>query len=315
MIFRKGDEEVEYNLKELQENVEHYRALTRRKEKLQEQWQSLYFREQELAKMRAKEDADVEKWEGGSLAAFFYGVMGKREDRIEKEKQEAYEAAVKHDAVKTELTAVEADQKKIETELKRLEGCEWQYKKAIDEKAAALAAAGKDNGLLELEKEQAKIKEQYREVREALEAGDVALKQIREVQSILGEAKNWGTWDMIGGGMFSTMMKHEKLRTAQTGIEQMQVGLRRFQTELADVDLAADLSVEIGGFSRVADYIFDCLFVDWEIQNQITEAQAKVANVERQLVSACSRLKQMDKTLDEKGLRLKEEWQKKIAEA
>lgn len=304
-----------YNLRELQEKVELYRALERRRNSLSGQKDTLSAEEIRLAAAREKEDADVEKWENGSLVAFFYGVVGKREERIEKEKQEAYEAAVKHDAVKAELAAVESDLMKVKAELLRLEGCEWEYKKAIDEKAAALAAAGKDNGILELEKEQAKIKEQYREIREALDAGDTALTQLKEVQKFLNEAEGWGTWDMLGGGLFTTMMKHEKLREAQTGIEQMQVGLRRFQTELADVDMAVDLSIEISGFSRVADYIFDCIFVDWEVQNKITDAHAKVINVEAQLKAACNRLKQMDKQLDEKWMQLKEEWQKKVAES
>ena len=98
----------DYNLRELQEKVELYKALERRKASLAGQKQELFSEECRLAVLRDKEDADVEKWEGGSLAAFFYGVVGKREERLEKEKQEAYEAAVKHDAVKAELAAVEA---------------------------------------------------------------------------------------------------------------------------------------------------------------------------------------------------------------
>lgn len=303
-----------YNLKELQEKVELYRALERRKNSLAKQKDTLFAEECRLAAVRTKEDADVEKWEGGSLAAFFYGVVGKREGRIEKEKQEAYEAAVKHDAVKAELAAVEADLQKVNGELQRLKGCEWEYKKAIDEKAAALAAAGKDNGILQLEQEQGKVKEQWREVKEALTAGNEALRKVREAKSLLSEAKGWGAWDMMGGGMLSTMMKHDRLKEAQWKIEQMQVSLRRFRTELADVDIAADLSIEIDDFTRIADYIFDCIFVDWEVQNKIVDALTKVANVEGQLTAACDRLRQMDKNLDEKWLRLQEEWQKKVVE-
>ena len=305
----------EYHLRELQEKVELYQALERRKVSLANQKQELFSEECRLAVLREKEEADVEKWEGGSLAAFFYGVVGKREGRIEKEKQEAYEAAVKHDAVKAELAAVEADLQKVNGELQRLKGCEWEYKKAIDEKAAALAAAGKDNGILQLEQEQGKVKEQWREVKEALTAGNEALRKVREAKSLLSEAKGWGAWDMMGGGTFSTMMKHDRLKEAQWKIEQMQVSLRRFRTELADVDIAADLSIEIDDFTRIADYIFDCIFVDWEVQNKIVDALTKVANTEGQLTAACDRLRQMDKDLDEKWLHLQENWQKKVVES
>ena len=304
-----------YNLKELQEKVELYRALERRKNSLAKQKDTLFAEECRLSAVRTKEDADVEKWEGGSLAAFFYGVVGKIEGRIEKEKQEAYEAAVKHDAVKAELAAVEADLQKVNGELQRLKGCEWEYKKAIDEKAAALAAAGKDNGILQLEQEQGKVKEQWREVKEALTAGNEALRKVREAKSLLSEAKGWGAWDMMGGGTFSTMMKHDRLKEAQWKIEQMQVSLRRFRTELMDVDMQVDIHIEIDELTRMADYIFDCIFVDWEVQNKIVDALTKVANAEGQLTSACNRLRQMDQTLDEKWICLQEEWRKKITES
>lgn len=311
----KGGENMErYDWKELQERIERFRSLERRKSGLIEEKNRLLAAERHLAAELAKEEADVEKWEGGSLAAFFYSMMGKREERLEKEKQEAYEAAVKRDTVLAELAAVEKDLQKADGELLRLKGCEEEYRKAVEEKAAILAAEGKDNGILELEQKKAQLKEEGREIKEAMTAGECAMNRLQTVQQILREAKSWGTFDMLGGGMLSTMMKHEKLQSAQEKIQEMQIELRRFQTELADVALTADLHVKIDGFSKVADYIFDCMLVDWQIQDEISRAQERVALVENQVTEAFARLRQMEAALEEKQIRLQEEWQKKVME-
>ena len=303
----------DYNLKELQEQVERYRVLERRKAGLAQQKTELFAEECRLAALRAKEDADVEKWEGGSLAAFFYGVFGKREDRLEKEKAEAYEAAVKHDAVKAELAAVEKELQEVNREMQPLKGCEWNFKKAIDAKAAALAAEGKDIGVLELQQEQAKTKAYQLELQEAVMAGNQVLREVANVQQLLREARSWGIWDMAGGGLISTMMKHEKLSDAQHSIERMYTQLHRFQREMADVSFRMDIQVRIDGFWQAADYIFDGLLVDWSVQSQIAEAREKVDRLEAEVRKAYDRLKQMQKETEEDAVRLKEEWQKKIA--
>ena len=42
-----------------------------------------------------------------------------------------------------------------------------------------------------------------KEKREAIEAGNRALRSLREAQNNLNSAKNWGIWDMFGGGFIS----------------------------------------------------------------------------------------------------------------
>ena len=63
----------------------------------------------ELNQKRLKEQYDVEQLEGGSLAAFFYGVIGKKDEKLDKERAEAYAAAVKYDAAARELASVQEE--------------------------------------------------------------------------------------------------------------------------------------------------------------------------------------------------------------
>ena len=100
-------------------------------EKLQEELLSqknmLLEEVEKLKKSSLKEQADVERLEGGSLASFFYNVIGKMDEKLTKEREEAYAAKVKYDATARELSKVEIDLQKNEASLEELVGCEKEY--------------------------------------------------------------------------------------------------------------------------------------------------------------------------------------------
>lgn len=74
-------------------------------------------RAQELKESFLKEQADVDRLEGRSLSAFFYNVIGKMDEKLTQERQEAYAAQVKYDAVARELAGIEEDLERYQAEL------------------------------------------------------------------------------------------------------------------------------------------------------------------------------------------------------
>jgi hypothetical protein len=65
--------------------------------------------------------------------------------------------------------------------------------------------------------------------------------------------ENWGTWDVIGGGLISTAVKHSRIDRARASAHQVQQLLRRFQRELGDVGATSDITIDIGSFATFAD--------------------------------------------------------------
>ena len=129
-----------------------------------------------------------------------------------------------------------------------------------------------------------------KEKREAIEAGNRALRRLREAQNNLNSAKNWGIWDMFGGGFISTMAKHSKMDRAKQNMEQARYDLKNFSRELNDVNIACHLDIETGDFLSFADWFFDGFVVDWMVQDrinqasrQVTEAIRRVEGIVRQL--------------------------------
>lgn len=118
--------------------------------------------------------------------------------------------------------------------------------------------------------------ENVREIREAIDAADRALVSLGEAREALDSAKNWGIFDMIGGGFFSSMIKHGRMEDASAAMERAKDDLYRLQAELRDIDVPADFQVDVGGFLSFADVFFDNLFVDWMVQSRINDARDQV---------------------------------------
>lgn len=254
-----------------------------------------------LKKYKLDEEADVERLEGHSLTVFFYRVIGKMDEKLDKEREEAYAASVKYDVAVRELYAVEEDIKGYEIELRKLRGCEQQYEQALKEKLEAIKSLGNQDAeeILRAEDRISYLVGQIKEMQEALGAGQAALETADRILSSLNSAEGWGTWDLLGGGLLSDMIKHSHLDKAQQQVEHLQVQLRRFKTELTDVRISADLQVGIDGFLFFADYFFDGLFADWAVLDKINQSQAQVQNTQSQIQHVISRLTAMLGAADE----------------
>lgn len=128
------------------------------------------------------------------------------------------------------------------------------------------------------------------EIHEAINAADDALIALRRAEKSLSSASGWGLWDLLGGGFFSDLMKHSKIDQAQNELQQAQAALGRFRRELADIDHLPDISLDIGDFLRIADYIFDGIFADGMMQMKISKGRQQVQEAIRQVEAIRSRL-------------------------
>jgi len=283
-------------LRRLYNGVLEYRRLSAEAKELAERRETLRQRAGELREIMRREQADVDKLEGRSLAAFFYNVVGKMDEKLTKEREEAYAAAVKWDAAQKELNAVEAALEERRQAAARLKDCEGRYEELKARKREALRAAGgpESDGIIRLEERIACLENQGREIREAVSAGREALGLADAVISGLDSADGWNTWDMFGGGgIVVHMAKHSILDEAQEAVEQLQLALGRFKTELADVNIQADMQVNIDGFLRFADWFFDGLFADLAVRERISSSTEQVEAVRSKVNSALARLEAM----------------------
>ena len=250
-----------------------------------------------------KEQEDVEKLEGRSLANYFYQVIGKLDDKLDQERKEAYAAKVKLDAAERELAGIESDIKEIQAQITDVLVAEARYKDALELKRRQLKDSGTQvaDQILSMEERIAALKAQNQEIKEAISAGYSARSAADRILSELEDADGWNTWDILGGGGIIThMAKHSHLDEAQDLVQELQSQLRRFKTELADIQISANMQVNIDGFLRFADYFFDGLFADWAVGDKISQSLSSVSNTKSEINRMLDKLNDMERAVDQK---------------
>ena len=265
-----------------------------------------------------KEQEDVDKLEGRSLASYFYNVIGKKDEKLDKEREEAYAARVKLDAAERELTAVKNEMATVRARLGELSGCENAYSRALENRREEIKILSTPEAeeLLRLEEEIAQLDSQQKEIGEAILAGNAAFAIAEKILSELDSADGWNTWDMFGGGgLITHMTKHGHLDDAQDLVETLQDKLRSFKTELADVSINADMQVNINGFLRFADYFFDGLFADWAVADRISESMSTVQKTKDQIGRLVDKLIKMKEDAERREKRLRDRADAIVVEA
>ena len=261
---------------------------------LNKQREELCLKADRLETILRQEKSDVDRLEGRSLAAFFYYITGKLDEKRSKEQEEVYAAQVKYDAALENLTAVNAEISRAVEELASLSGCEKAYQAAIQEalehmRSTGTAAAEIKTLFIQLDH----LEKQKHELNEAITAGQAALRTVESIAASLKDANGLATWDMWGGGLLADVAKHNHMDTAQQNVNHLQSQLSRFHSELADVSISSEIQVEMGGFLNFADYFFDGLFADLAVKNHIEQSFNQTSHTRDQINKALWSLERM----------------------
>ncbi len=134
---------------------------------------------------------------GAQPCRIFLSSDWKNDEKLDKERQEAYAARVKYDAAFHDLSSVRTDLEQIQNRLERLSDCERQYQAALSEKIKSIKASAHPAAqqIVESESRIAALKIQKRELLEAINAGKTALHTVNEF---------WKPWTMPRAGVHGT---------------------------------------------------------------------------------------------------------------
>lgn len=133
--------------------------------------------------------------------------------------------------------------------------------------------------------------EERREIDEAILAGEQALDSLQEAKKQLNSARAWGIYDLVGGGVISSVIKHSKINNANEWMDQASRDLRRFAKELRDVD-SEDLQIDTGSLVSMLDIFCDNFFSDLLVQQKINDSRARIDALTDRIEAAVQALKQ-----------------------
>ncbi len=116
-----------------------------------------------------------------------------------------------------------------------------------------------------------------KERQEALSAGNKALVNLRQAQDCLEDARKWGFFDIISGGLISTLIKHKRMEKAKGYISAAKGSLHLFEKELHDLTDFQNINLETQDFLGIADLFFDGVVADILMQSRINDARSELA--------------------------------------
>lgn len=249
-----------------------------------------------------KEQVDVDKLERTSLTALFYSVLGSREQQLEKERQELLSAQLQYQQAKRQVEFLQQEQHSLLQRLDQLSGIEAEYELLLSEKERHLRQSNQivANELLSFSEQIANLNSEIKEITEAIAAGNDVIAGLEQVIQSLESAESWGTWDIFGGGLLSTAVKHSRIDDARSEISDVQTRMSQFKRELADVQKSVELQIEIGELESFADFFFDGLIIDWIVQSKIVQSLERSETAKGMIIEAVKELEDLKETTQSK---------------
>ena len=126
---------------------------------------------------------------------------------------------------------------------------------------------------------------------EAIRAGERAKSSLKNALDALNSARGWGIYDIIGGGMISTFIKHSKMDKAADYLEEAKREIVIFSKEVKDVQGLEDINLSTRDFWGFSDWFFDSFLSDWIVQDRINDARRQVEYAIKQVDSILTRLR------------------------
>ena len=241
-----------------------------------------------LENVLQKEGKDVKKLEGLSLTGLFFTILGSKEQQLEKERQEYLAVKLKYDECNNSISAIKDQLEDTKQEMNQLKDIELQHKYILKEKENFIlnnnSAVARE--VIQISEEITGIQSNIRELKEAIAAGNAVLEEVNHVIDSLKSAQGWGTWDLLGGGLISTAIKHSRINDARDSVHQVQQKLLIFQRDLKDLDLCLKpgISIDIGKFTAFADYFFGGLIIDWIVQSGINNSLTGAVSLKNKMI-------------------------------
>jgi len=228
-----------------------------------------------------QEESDVKRMKGLGFSRFLSGITGDYYQRLDQEEREAAEATIYYNQavdriedIKLQILQLKQEQTDCQASAERYHWLLKAKQKETQNKGGS--AAGR---IAALQEAIDLCRRNQRELQEAISAGEAAKASLLLVIQSLNSAAGWGIFDMVGGGLLATLVKHSHIDEAKRQVTAAENNLRRFHIELLDTPVSTQLQIDTGGFMKFADFFMDGFLFDFFMQTKINTARENVQTV------------------------------------
>jgi hypothetical protein len=265
---------------------------------IENQTNKLYELEHEME----MEKADVEELENLTVTKLVATLLRNKESKLEKEKREYIVAKLKYEECLSLVEALRGEKAHINEALIKLQHVEDKYKGILKQKEKILLESNNSHKLriVEISEEMGNLRADKKEIEEAMAIGNKINNKVNELVSNLDSADGWATWDMLGGGIISTSIKHDYIDSAKGIADSLNSLMPSFKRELKDIKINTDIKVDVQGFEVFADYFFDGFFVDWMVKSKIEDSYDSAVKLSKNVEQVMEVLKKSMKAVESK---------------
>ena len=295
------------NMTELRDRVLTLPALNKKMEQLYKEIREAEEEQSRLLWELKRESRDVQQLTEKSLAKFLLTLVGKYEDKLDKEQNEEIAAKLAYDRAAAGVEYLKSEQTVLKSRISELIADEKTYNTELERKRGEIKQLSTEESkqLEELETERSAILSMITEIREAQSAAARAASTAERALDSLDSARRWATYDVIGGdGIISHMAKYSRIDSAEQDFHLLSSQLRKLKAELSDVrGLTATGLNEISSTQRAVDFWFDNIFTDLSVRGQIIDNAIEV----RRLLGSIGSVERSLKTrLDQENAKIEE---------
>ena len=243
---------------------------------LNKEEKELRYLERQLNKEKKQMD-DLNKL---SIYNIFTSIFKNKKSKKENQEKEYLDAKVKYEK---QLLIVNSLREKIKikrNELDKIENCEEEYDKLMDEKINVLKLQGdyftkeKIRLLDEKLNEYLKINE---DIRKTHKIGKNLLEEVKLAKHDLECSKKWGKVDMVAKDSMSSIAKQNKIRKVKLKFENIEKLINQFNKELEGIKIN---NLEFSNITFAMDIFFDNIFTDISVQRQINDSIEDIERLE-----------------------------------
>lgn len=122
--------------------------------------------------------------------------------------------------------------------------------------------------------------DRLKELTEAKEASERALRIIQETKEKLSSAQGWGLFDLLGGGVISSLAKRSRLDEVQKKLGELEGALDELSKQLHDVSYQMPQGPDNSFYSQFFDIGFDNIFTDFRVQREMKDLEKNLNELE-----------------------------------
>lgn len=257
-----------------------------------------------LKKQVVKKQKAINRLNGFSIFSLFFALTGKKNRKLDQEKQDATAVRFKWMESAETVAEMEREQAEIRSKLEAAADVEKKYKMLLKKKERLIQDQHSplSRELYALVDQETQLTTTIKEYEEAVVAGYQAAASLEEALRVLKKTKGTFDKDPRGGGVIAMALKRQQMQATWNEIHEAQRALRRFEAELQDI---RDQSINYGQAHNLltfADYFLDSLVFDWYSHQRIQESEQKAAEILNQtnqlLDQLNGQLTEMKKRLD-----------------